>query len=371
MKSEVFSGLSQRRVLIPCVPVLSFIENINGYSMNRRLWIIPALLAFLAAPSYVRADAFCNYDDTVKMDNYLKKGREAEKAGKTRDALLFYRAIDSFCGDGVEAKSSMQRIGLKFGARAANRNKLVSEEGLFRKVADEDCRRWARYGGLETNPYEPAVPGHCTTESGGMRLELNQQAGAFDWYEATFNYRDADLAMLKAVSQRAEDLDIYERAFRHFEGRKRLNATGYRPDPLHLAELKKAAEANLDSTLNREEKEYASLKQPARSVKSFETALRWASFIGESAKERVVVRAVSRADAAFQSDTPTGLLDALTFLSFADKNEQKSVVIIRAAELGQAAMEKKDYELAEKYFYAAGNEDMAAAAKKLSELNKR
>ena len=338
--------------------------------MDKRLWTIPALLAFLVAPSFAGADALCNYDDALRMDNYLKKGKEAEKAGKTRDALFFYMAIDSFCGDGVTAKSSIRRIGLKLGARAADRDRLISEEGLFKKTPDEDCRRWNRSRGIEVNRYEPAVPGHCTTEYGGMRVDINPQAGAFDWYEATFNYRDADIAMLKAIGQKPGDLDRYERAFRHFEARKRLNASGYRPDPLHLAELKKAAASNLDSTLAREDQEYGALKEPARSLKTFETALKWASFIDESAKERVVVRAISRADAAFQSDTPAGLLDALTFLSFADKNEQKSAVITRAEELGQAAQRKKDYELAEKYFLVSGNKEMAAAAKKLSEMNK-
>ena len=338
--------------------------------MNKRLLTVPALLAFFFAPSFACADALCNYDDTVRMDNYLKKGKAAEKAGKTKDALLFYKAIDSFCGDGVEAESSLRRIGLKNGARAAGRGHLISEEGLFKKVPDENCRRWGRYSGMETNPNEPAVPGHCTTESGGMRVELNQRAGAFDWYEATFNYRDADITMLKAIEQKPGDLDRYERVFRHFKARKRLNATGYRPDPLHLTELKKAAASNLDSTLAMEEKEYGALKQPGRSVKTLETALKWASFIDGAAKERVVVRAVSRADAAFQSDTPDGLLDALTFLSFADKSEQQSAVITRAAELGQAALQKKDYELAEKYFFVAGNTEMAEAARKLSEINK-
>lgn len=339
--------------------------------MNKRLWKISALLAFLIAPSLADADALCNYDDTLRMDNYLKKGKEAEKAGKTREALLFYRAIDDFCGNGGEAADSMKRIGLKFGARAEKRERLVSEDGLFKKVADEDCRRWNRYSGLETNPYEPAVPGHCTAESGGMRVELNQQAGAFDWYEATFNYREADLAMLKAVAQKAGDTGRYERAFRHFERRKKLNATGYKPDPRHLAELEKTAADNLNSALALEEKEYGALKQTSRSVKTLETALKWASFMDENAKERVVVRAVTRADAAFQSDTPAGLLDALAYLNFADQSEQKSVVITRAAELGQAALEKKDYELAEKYFLAAGNEDMAGAAKKLSETTRQ
>lgn len=338
--------------------------------MDKRLLTIPAILAFLFAPSLAGADALCNYDDTVRMDNYLKKGKEAEKAGKTLEALLFYMAVDSFCGDGVTAKSSMRSIGLKFGARAANRDRLISEEGLFRKVPDENCRRWSRYSGIEVNPYEPALPGHCTTEYGGMRLELNPQAGAFDWYETTFNYREADRAMLEAIDQRPGDINRYKHAFRHFAARQKLNATGYRPDPLLLAELKNAAASNLDSTLAREEKDYNALKQPDLSIKTLEKALEWASFIGENAKERVVVRAVSRADAAFQADTPAGLLDALTFLGFADKNEQKSAVITRAAELGQSALMKKDYELAEKYFLVAGNEDMAAAAKKLSTRNK-
>ena len=338
--------------------------------MDKKLSIMTALVPLLLSPAMASADALCNYDDVVKMDNYLKKGKEAEKAGRTRDALLYYMAIDSFCGNGVEAANSMQRIGEKFAEKAAAKDRFVSEEGLFIRVEDEACRRWMRHFTIEVNAYEPEVPGHCTTASGGMRLDINPQAGAFDWYEATFNYKAADLAMLKAVNHKPDDFETYERAFKHFEKRGQLSAVLYKPDPLYLKELEKTALSNLNATLASEEKEFAALRQPARSVKTLETALKWASFIGEGAKERVVVRATSRADAAFQSDTPTGLLDALIFLSFADRSEEHSAVIVRAAELGQASLDKKDFELAEKYFIVAGNEEMAATARKLAEQSK-
>jgi len=338
--------------------------------MKMKLRITTALLPLLLAPSHASADALCNYDDTVKMDGYLKKARQAEKDGRTRDALLYYMAIDSFCGDGVSAASSMKRIGLKYGERAAARGRFISDEGLFRKVEDEECRRWVRHFTIEVNRYDPEVPGHCTSASGGLRLELNPLSGAFDWYESTASYREADLAMLKAVEQRPEDFDRYEKAYEHFRKRGRLNATGYKPDPLYMKELEKTAVANLNGALASEEKEYAALRQAGRSVKILEGALKWASVLGQGAKERVIVRAVTRADAAFQSDTPAGLLDALIFLSFADRGEEHSAIIVRAAELGQAALARKDYELAEKYFIVAGNEEMAAAARKLGGQSK-
>lgn len=335
-----------------------------------KLWITTALLPLLLAPSYAAADALCNYDDTVKMDDHLKKARQAEKDGRTRDALLYYMAIDSFCGDGAAAAGSLKRIGLKYGERAAARGRFVSDEGLFRKVEDEECRRWVRHFTIEVNRYDPEVPGHCTSASGGLRLELNPLSGAFDWYESTASYREADLAMIKAVEQKPEDFDRYQKAYEHFKKRGRLNATGYAPDPRYLKELEKTALANLNGALASEEKEYAALRQPGRSVKILEGALRWASLLDPAAKERVMVRAVTRADAAFQSDTPAGLLDALIFLSFADRGEEHSAIIVRAAELGQAALARKDYELAEKYFIVAGNEEMAFTARKLGEQSK-
>lgn len=334
--------------------------------MDKSFRIIPAFLLILSAPVAASADALCNYDDTVKMESYLKKGREAEKAGKVRDALLYYSAIDTFCGDGDAAKSSIKRIGLKSGAKAANRGRIISEEGFFKKVADEDCRRWMRYLHIDTNPYETAVPGHCSTESGGTRVEINPLAGAFDWYEATFNHREADQALLDLMAKREGDIVVYDRVFRHFESRKRLNATGYMPDEAMFAQVRKAAEASLDSILAREEKEYGASKQMARSIKYLEAALRWASYLDEDSGARVKARALARGDAALEAGTPDGLSDALAYFSFAGKEELKAAVLLHANELGRAALERKDYLLAEGYFKVEGNEQMVALSRKLA-----
>lgn len=331
-------------------------ENIGDNMKRRRL--IPVFTLFLLTPAIASADALCNYDDTVKMDSYLKKGKEAEKSGKTRDALLYYLAVDSFCGDGVGAKSALKRIGLKLGAKAAEKGRLVSQEGLFRKMPDENCRRWMRHIHIDTNPYEPPVPGHCAAENGGVRVELNGQAGAYDWYEATFNYREADLALLKFLAKWPGDLEVFKSVFRHFELRQKLNSTGYSPDRSFIAEVEKTAAANLDSALSREDKEYPSLRQSARSIKALETALKWAAYLGEAAKSRVVARAIARGDSAFETGTPQGLADASAFFSLAEKEELKTAVLIRANELGRAALEKKDYVLAEEYFLVEGNKEM-------------
>lgn len=339
--------------------------------MDKSFRIIPALILFLLAPVAAGADALCNYDDTARMDTYLKKGREAEKAGRTRDALLYYMAIDSFCGDGIEAKSSVRRIGLKFGVKAAEKGRIFSDEGLFRKVADENCRRWMRHFHIDINPYEPAVPGHCSTESGGTRVELNPQAGAFDWYEATFNYGEADLSLLRLLASRTGDIVVYDRVFRHFRERKRLNSTGYMPDRSIFAEVEKTAVSNLDSALSREDKEYAASRQADRSIRTLEAALRWASYLSDGARERVYARALARGDDALEAGTPSGLADAFAFFSFANKDELKAIVLLQANELGRASLEKKDYWLAEKYFIVEGNEQMAGTARRLGEAAAR
>lgn len=332
----------------------------------KRLCLIPAFMLFLLAPAGAQADALCNYDDTARMDTYLKKGKEAEKSGKTREALLYYLAVDSFCGNGVEAKSAVKRIGLKLGAKAAEKGRLVSEEGLFKKVPDENCRRWMRYIHIDINPYEPAVPGHCSTESGGVRVELNGLAGAFDWYEATFNYREADLALLQFLGKRPGDLDVFAGVYRHFELRQKLNSTGYAPDKTSIAEVKKTAATNLDSALSKEDMEYSASRQAARSIKSLETALKWAAYLDDGARARVKARAIARGDSSLETGTPAGLADALAFFKLAEKEELKSAVLIRANELGQAALEKKDYALAEEFFIVEGNEQMAGLARTLA-----
>lgn len=335
--------------------------------MDKSSRIIPAFFLVLIAPALASADALCNFDDTVRMETYLKKGREAEKAGKTRDALLYYRAIDSFCGNGAEAKSSIMRIGLKSGAKAANRGRLISEEGLFRKVEDEDCRKWMRYLHIDTNQYETAIPGHCSTDNGGTRVELNQQAGAFEWYEATFNYGEADQALLKLMSKWPDDIMVYDRVFRHFQSRKRLNSTGYMPDKSIFAEVTNTALSNLDSLLAREEKEYAASKLGMRPMKTLKAALRWAAYLGEDAPRRVKSRAIARGDAALESVAPEALADAIAYFSFAEKGELKAAVLNQANELGRAALEKKDYLLAEAYFKVEGNEQMVDLSRKLAQ----
>lgn len=334
--------------------------------MDKRFGIIPALLFSLLAPAAASADALCNYDDTVRMDTYLKKGKEAEKAGRTRAALLYYKAVDSFCGDGVQAKNLIRRMGLKLGAKAADKGRILSEEGLFRKVPDEDCRKWMRYLHIDTNPYEPAVPGHCTTESGGTRVELNADAGAFDWYEATFNYREADYSLLKLLAKRPGDLAAFELVYRHFEARKKVNSTGYVPEKSILAEVEKTALANLDSALSREDREYAASRQADGSIKTLTLARRWASYLEDGANERVSARAVARGKGAMEAATPSGLTDALAFFSFAGEGGLKTAVLQKANGLGRAALEKKDYLLAEEFFMVEGNERMVAMTKKMA-----
>lgn len=335
--------------------------------MGKGTGIIPAMIAAsLLAPAAAGADALCNHDDTVRMDSYLKKGREAEKSGRTRDALLFYRAIDDFCGDGDEARRLVRRMGLKYGAKAAGEGRVFSAEGLFIGEPDEDCRRWMRYLHINDSPYEPSIPGHCSTNSWGTRVEINPQAGAFDWYEGTFNHREADLALVALMEKRAGDIVVYDRVFRHFQARKRLNASGYSPDKAIYASVEKAAAGGLEATLVAEEKEYAASRQAEGSLRTLSLAMRWASYLDDAAKGRVAVRALARGAEAADTGTPPGLADAVSYFRFAGRDALASAVLRRANELGRAALEKNDYGLAESYFEAAGDARMAAAAREMA-----
>lgn len=321
----------------------------------------------LTFSGHAYGDAMCNHADVEKLDSYLENGLAAEKAGHALEALLFFRAADSFCGKRAEARKGLQRIGARMGSSAEKEGRFFSGKNILARVPDEDCRRWARHILISPNPYETAVPGLCVASSGGMRVEIERSAGAYDWYEATYNYRESDSLVMKSVKSAPADLDSAERAFRHFRSRERLNLPGYSVDPAHLAGLRGAASSSLDSLLLKEERSYAGTSDCEESLAILESALKWAALIGEPGKARVYSRAARRAEDAVKRTSVNDLYDAIEFYSFAGEGEPVAKVAKRADELGYAAMKENEPEKALEFFNLSGNRQLIKKAESLAE----
>ncbi|MBE7415613.1 MAG: hypothetical protein HS130_10470 [Deltaproteobacteria bacterium] len=332
--------------------------------LSRSMIVLFTVLSF---SGHAYGDAMCNHADVDKLDSYLKNGLNMEKAGRTLEALLFFRAADSFCGNRVEARKGLQRIGAGMGAAAEKNGRFFSGKSILAMVPDEDCRRWARHILISPNPYEPSVPGLCVASSGGMRVEIESSAGAYDWYEATYNYRESDSLVMRSVKSGLSDLGAADRAFRHFKSRERLNSPGYSIDPAHLALLRGTSSSNLDSILSKEERSYAGTRNCRESLANLESALKWAALLGESGKARVYSRATRRAEEALKRTSVNDLYDAIEFYSFAGEGEPVAKVAERADELGYAAMKENEPEKALDFFNLSGNEQLIKKAESLAE----
>ncbi|MBZ0221018.1 MAG: hypothetical protein K8I01_11380 [Candidatus Methylomirabilis sp.] len=328
---------------------------------------ITGLFAVLSFSGHAYGDAMCNHADVERLGLYLNKGQVAEKAGRTLDALLFFRAADSFCGNRAEAMKGLQRIGARMGSAAEKEGRLFSGKNILSRVPDEDCRRWARHTSILPNPYEPAVPGLCVASSGGMRVEIERSAGAYEWYEATYNYRESDSLVMKGVKSNSSDLGAADRAFRHFKSRERLNFPGYSIDPAHLALLRGASSSNLDSILSKEERSYAETRNCRESLGILDSAMKWAVLIGESGTARVFSRAALRAEEALKGTSVRELHDAIEFYAFAGESEPFAKVARRADELGLAAMKENEPEKALNFFKLSRNEQLIKKAESLAE----
>lgn len=332
---------------------------------------VAVLFAVLCLSGLAYADAMCNHADVERLDFYLHKGLAAEKAGRTLEALLFLRAADDFCGNRIEARKGLSRLGLKMGASAQKKGRLFSGGNILTRVPDEDCRRWTRHIFLTPNPYEPEIPGLCTVSSGGMRLALDPSAGAYEWYEATYNYRESDSLVIKVFRSEPSDLGAAERAYMHFKSRERLIYPGYSIDPAHLALLRGTISSNLDSILAKEEKTYGETRGGDESLKLLGSAMEWAHLAGKPGAARVYSRAMRRAEEALKGTSIRDIHDAIGFYSFAGVSEPVEKVAKRADELGLAAMKENEAESALGFFNISGNKKLIKRAESLAEKVRR
>ncbi len=90
--------------------------------------------------------------------------------------------------------------------------------------------------------------------------DLRKGAGAFQWFESSENFADADRMMMKMVKAKSEDTDTFKIVFEHFKMRKERSDDlkkwyGYTVDLSPLRELENMASKNGDNALKRDEKE--------------------------------------------------------------------------------------------------------------------
>lgn len=252
----------------------------------------------------------------------LERGAAAEKAGRTREALAAYR--DGACADPPRARAAIRRIGHPLGAAKEAKGDLV---------------------------------------------------GAFEAYDATMNWADADRVLLqhaRAVTRAAD----FAKAHSHFEQQARyFQDPEYAPDPAVRAELRQIAERRAGEALAREAKAFVPRAAPGVaapwgvSLAELEEAHDWLHFYAPD-DPRPKQRAEARGGALVgDTSSPEALEAAKRYYAFADDEAGVKQVEANARRLGEAALAAKADRKAARYFEVAG--DSARAAQVQDQLDAR
>jgi hypothetical protein len=247
----------------------------------------------------------------------LERGAAAEKAGKTREALAAYR--DGACADPPRARAAIRRIGRPLGAAKEAKGDLV---------------------------------------------------GAFEAYDSTMNWADADRVLLQHARAAARASD-FSKAQSHFEQQaKYFQDPEYAPNPATREELREIAERRAGEALAREAKAFAPQARPgmpapwAMSLQELEEAKDWLAFYTRD-DPRPARRAEERGDAlAGDTSSPEALEAAKKYYAFADRDAKVKQVEANARRLGEAALAAKADRKAARYLDVAGDSGRATQIEK-------
>ncbi len=307
---------------------------------HRSLLIILLLcILVVCSAQIVYGDGEC--DPVRELKASFDKGVAAEKSGKLVDAFEFYgkARFESAC-DGKnpvanDAKNGWKRVGQRAGAEEEKKGNLY-------KTGD-----------------------------------LRKGAGAFQWFETSENFADADLVMMKMAMAKSEDMDAFKIAFEHFRTRKDKGEDlkkwhNYTVDLSPLRELENMASKNGDNALKREEKDIVRSVLDAggtpvgRSIMQLTLARQWFTFFKDVKEKQVVERAEKRGDTFYADDKePQSLEEAIEYYKIANNQEKTQKVKDKANRL--AGVNEKEGVLlrAVHYYRIAGNNDKAEQLEKI------
>ncbi len=349
----------------------------------KRLAAATAFLLFtfsivLFAQSEAASKEFTCYKKEQEYSrDFLKMGRVAEKRGDMLSALLYYQGA-SECIKSDEHKKKIKKIVDTLVAKAKAGRRLYSK-GAFRTSFDKKCPKRGPTWGVERVWYLPDVPVTCQVNGGGVRMELKENAGVFDLYEAAGFYGEADRAMVRYVKSVPEDFEAFEVAYNHFRKRKKsVEKTHkismyreYSDIPARNEVLKEISIMYANYALEREADIFdkKSIDSAQASLKELERARKWTSYLAKDLEKKVRKRAEERGDVlAGDPREPIILQRAVEFYGIARIPAKIIKTRQRADELGDIHYRRKDWKDAAHYFQISGNRKrMRDAESKISQ----
>ena len=298
-------------------------------------------------------DCFSNKE----LQRAFNQGSAAEKSGRMIDAFEAYGTGRSkFSCEGnnavaAEAEAGWKRVGKRQGDEQERRGRLYSGRAIY--------------------------SGTLATGAGGPAPNKDaQDAGAFEWFEASENFADADRVMVELARSKPESLETFEIVRGHFQQRKG-NAESlkkyfnYAVAPGEQADLEVMASENGMAALEREDKAFNrkefnpltdKMMPVEASMSDLKVARQWFSQFNDPKGAKVIERARKRGDGLFQDDQePRSLQEAMGYYELAKDSEKMSATRAKADRLGDAETQKGELMKAINYYQIAGDSDKQKA----------
>lgn len=190
--------------------------------------------------------------------------------------------------------------------------------------------------------------------------------GAFEWFEASTNYADADRVMVKAA-KKTEDIKAFTVFADHFRYRNhnmeslKLKSPGYIFDADNLKELGKEASKRGDAVLVKENEVFGKAQKSRNSgvyqesIELLQLADEWFRILEDPNEKKVFERAEIRGDALYANENHESLKFAIIYYALFHNEEKIERVKTKASMLGDACAKKTDYENAITYYGIADN----------------
>jgi len=345
---------------------------------QKRLTAVKAFLLFtfsivLFAQSDAASKEFTCYKKEQKYSReFLERGQFAEKRGYLLTTLLYYQGA-SECIKSDKLVKKIKKV-LNTLVEKAEAGRHLYSKGAFKTSFDKKCPKRAPTWGVEKVWYLPGVPVTCKVNGGGVRMELKEDAGVFDLYEAAGFYGEADRSMVRYVKSVPEDFEVFETAYNHFRKRKKnVEKThkismyrGYSHIPAHNEVLKEISIKYANYALDREADIFdkKSIESAEASLKELERARKWTSYLAKEVEKKVRKRAEERGDVlARDPKEPIILQRAVEFYGIARIPAKIIKTRRRADELGDIHYRRKDWKDAAHYFQISGNRKRMRDAK--------
>ena len=328
-------------------------------------FFVVTFTVLLFAQTNAASEEFVCYKKEMSYSNeFYKMGKVAEKKGDLLVALLYYQGA-SECIKTDQNKKKIKKL-LHTLVEKAEAGRHLYSKGAFTTTFDKKCPQRAPTWGAEREWYLPAVPVTCKVHGGGVRMELKENAGVFDLYEAAGFYGEADRSMVAYVKSVPEDFDAFEIGYRHFRKRKKsVEKThkismyrGYLNIPTHNEVLKEISIKNANYALEREADIFnkKSVDSAEASLKELERARKWTSYLAKEVEKKVRKRAEERGDVlALNPKEPIILQRAVEYYGIARIPAKIIKTRQRADELGDLHYRRKDFKDSAHYFQISGN----------------